>query len=323
MNRMAATRRTPTPTSAPTDVGIDGMPDGPGGSSAAIASVGLTKRFGSFTALDDVTLAVEHGEVFGLLGPNGAGKSTWIRTLMGMLTPTSGTARLAGFDPIADGVAARRCVAYLPGDARLPTHQRADAVMRFFADVHPAGCLERSRGVARRLGLATRHRVGSMSTGMRQKLALAVVLGLDTPLLILDEPTANLDPSVRGEVLAMVDEAAAAGRTVVLSSHVMSEIEDTCSRVAFLKSGRVVRQLHLSELHQRHRITAVGPVPAVPGDLYDNVRVSNDPKPANRLRIETSGDLATVLPWLAESGLTHIRIEPVGLRTVYDEVHRS
>lgn len=291
--------------------------------SAAIASDRLTKRFGSFTALDSVTLRVDHGEVFGLLGPNGAGKSTWIRTLMGMLTPTSGTARLAGFDPIADGVAARRYVAYLPGDARLPTHQRAEAVMRFFADVHPAGCLERSRAVARRLGLTTRHRVGSMSTGMRQKLALAVVLGLDTPLLILDEPTANLDPSVRGEVLAMVDEAAAAGRTVVLSSHVMSEIEDTCSRVAFLKAGRVVKQLHLSELHQRHRISAVGPAPIVPDDLKDAVRVSDDPKHAGRLRVETSGDLASILPWLARLGLKQIRIEPVGLRTVYDEVHRS
>ena len=203
----------------------------------------LTKRYGDFTALSNCSLSVVRGEVFGLLGPNGAGKTTLIRLLLGYLQPTSGKLSVDDIDPRIDGVALRRKVAYLPGDARLPRHMRGSSVLKFFAEMHPSGNLQRSEAVAQQLELDVRTRVAFMSTGMRQKLALAVVFGVDTPLLILDEPTANLDPTVRGNVLQLVLDAKRAGRTVMFSSHVLSEIEETCDRVAFLRKGLLAHRV--------------------------------------------------------------------------------
>ncbi len=137
-----------------------------------VQTFSLSKRYGDFEALSGCTLGVRRGEIFGLLGPNGAGKTTLIRLLLGFLRPTSGRCEINGFDPLVDGVGLRRCVAYLPGDARLPRHMRGASVLRFFAEMHPGGDLERSRQIADRLELETRRHVAFMSTGMRQKLAL-------------------------------------------------------------------------------------------------------------------------------------------------------
>ena len=284
----------------------------------------LTKQYGDFTALDACHLEVARGEVFGLLGPNGAGKTTLIRLMLGFLHPTSGRCLVDGFDPIVDGVGLRERVAYLPGDARLPRHMRGGGVLKFFAEMHPAGNLERSLEVADRLELQTRRRVGFMSTGMRQKLALSVVLGLATPLLILDEPTANLDPTIRAAVLDLVVAARGAGRTVIFSSHVLSEIEETCDRVAFLRHGKLSHELTMTDLFQRHRITARKPdaVIQVPEQFKGVVTLnaSNEGQ-SGHLQIDTAGDLAPLLAWVDSLGLHQIRIEPLGLRAVYDVVH--
>ncbi len=291
---------------------------------AIVRTLDLTKTYGDFTALDHCNVNVPRGEIFGLLGPNGAGKSTLIRLLLGFLKPTEGRCEVDGCDPAVDGVALRRRVAYLPGDARLPRHMRGSGVMKFFAEMHPFGDLDRSRQIAELLELDTRRRVGFMSTGMRQKLALSVVLGLATPVLILDEPTANLDPTVRGVVLRLVMDASEEGRTVIFSSHVLSEIEDTCDRVVFLRRGHLSHQLTMRDLFQRHRITAASPAKEIeiPAELRDRVKVSEvrHGKSSN-LQIDTAGDLGPILPWLNSLGLDRVRAEPLGLRTVYDSVH--
>ncbi|MCG8649750.1 MAG: ABC transporter ATP-binding protein [Pirellulales bacterium] len=289
-----------------------------------VCTTGLSKRYGDFDALADCSVRVYREDIFGLLGPNGAGKTTLIRLLLGYLHASEGSSQVGGVDPTVDGIGVRRQVAYLPGDARLPRHMRGTGVLRFFADMHPSGDLQRSLAVADQLELDLRRRVAFMSTGMRQKLALAVVLGLDTPLLILDEPTANLDPTVRSTVLGLVRQARDEGRTVIFSSHVLSEIEETCDRVAFLRQGKLVHELKMTDLFQRHRITAVRPdVPVrVPDELSDQVRVldakahGQDP-----LQIDTAGDLAPLLSWLDSLRLNRLRIEPLGLRAVYDSVH--
>ena len=289
-----------------------------------VRTVDLTKRYGDFTALDHCNVTVSRGEIFGLLGPNGAGKSTLIRLLLGFLKPTSGRCEIDGCDPMIDGVALRTRVAYLPGDARLPRHMRGSGVIRFFADMHPLGSLDRSLFVADLLELDTKRRVGFMSTGMRQKLALSVVLGLTTPLLILDEPTANLDPTVRAAVLTLVLQAREEGRTIIFSSHVLSEIEDTCDRVVFLRRGLLVHSLTISELFQRHRITAAfhGEKIQVPLDLQQQVTVREITQGRTTvLQIDTAGDLAPLLPWLDSLNLQKVRAEPLGLRSVYDAVH--
>ncbi|NNE00827.1 MAG: ATP-binding cassette domain-containing protein, partial [Pirellulaceae bacterium] len=270
--------------------------------------------------LQDCSVQVRRGDIFGLLGPNGAGKTTLIRLLLGYLHPTGGRCTVAGINPESDGVAVRRQVSYLPGEARLPRHMRGDGVLKFFAQMHPSGNLQKSVAIANRLELDLRCRVAFMSTGMRQKLALAAVMGPATPLLILDEPTANLDPTVRGEVLDLVKEARNEGRTVMFSSHVLSEIEETCNFVAFLRQGHLAHELKMSDLFQRHRITAQIPSvePVVPDHWSDDVAITQCD---GHLQIDTAGDLARFLSWIDSLQLTHVRIEPLGLRSVYDAVH--
>ena len=294
------------------------------GQADIVCTESLTKRYGDVTALSECCLSVGRGEVFGLLGPNGAGKTTLIRLMLGFLHPSSGRCLVDGFDPLIDGVALRERVAYLPGDARLPRHMRGGGVLKFFAEMHPRGDLQRSLEIADRLELQTCRRVGFMSTGMRQKLALSVVLGLNTPLMILDEPTANLDPTIRATVLDLVQKVRDSGRTVMLSSHVMSEIEDTCDRVAFLRHGKLARELTIADLYQRHRITAQPPAGTVSIPAEYGQRVTVQETQQGRLRqiqIDTAGDLAPLLPWIDSLKLQQIRIEPLGLRAVYDSVH--
>ena len=285
----------------------------------------LTKRYGSFAALRECTLAVADGEIFGLLGPNGAGKTTLIRTLMGFLKPTSGSARIAGLDCTSESVAVHAQVAYLPGDARLFRRMRGTEVLKFFADTRADGDFARSKKFASRLDLDVSRRVGMMSTGMRQKLALAATLATNSKVMILDEPTANLDPNVRSEITCMLAEAKADGKTVLLSSHVLSEIEESCDRVVILRRGQIVHTQVMSDLRIRHRITASGslPSPVVPEPLSGQIEVVEDThaESSDCLTMHTVGDLAPCLEWLATLGLTDVRAEPLGLRYVYDQYH--
>jgi ABC-2 type transport system ATP-binding protein len=280
----------------------------------------LTKRYGAFTALDHCSLNVPGHEIFGLLGPNGAGKSTLIRTSMGFLHPTSGRATLAGFDCERQSLEVRQRVAYLPGDVRLFRWMRGTAVLDFLCRLHPAGEVRRARDIAERLQVDTSRRVAMCSSGMRQKLALAATFALNTPVLILDEPTTHLDPTARSMVLTLVREAHAAGRTVIFSSHVISEVEAVCHRVAIMQGGRIVHAETLSRLPRRHRIEARAREESivVPHELRD--RVTRIATADGHPRWDVDGELSSVLPWLAGLELRELRIEPLGLQTVYDEM---
>lgn len=281
----------------------------------------LTKTYRTVAALANCSLHVERGEVFGLLGPNGAGKTTLIRLLLGYLKPTRGSAEVDGIDCHRHSVDVRRRVAYLPAEASLFPHMRGRDVLEFFAQVRPGGDMRRSLRFAERLELDLSRKVSFMSTGMRQKLALAATMAADTAVYILDEPTANLDPTVRAAVLSMVAAAKADGRTVLFSSHVLSEVEEVCDRVVILRAGQLVHTQPLAELRQQHRIVAWlnGSLPTLPPQLNGqlNVRHSGDGK----VVIETPGELAPLLGWLSTLPLKEIRIEPIGLRAVYDRFH--
>ena len=281
----------------------------------------LTKSYGRVAALADCSLAVRPGEVLGLLGPNGAGKTTLLRLLMGFLRATSGRAVIDGRDCYRESVAVHAGLSYLPGDVRLVRGMKGRDVLAFFARLR--GEREAGRGVklAERLGLDLTRRVSQMSTGMRQKLALAAVLAVDVPLLILDEPTSNLDPTVRGTVSALVREARTAGRTVIFSSHVLSEVEDACDRIVILRQGRVVHDQMMSEVRRGHRIRArlTGALPQAPDHLRGVVSLTNEVD--GHVIIDAPGDLAPVLGWLATLPLANVRIEPVGLQAVYELYH--
>lgn len=279
----------------------------------------LTKTFGDFTALNRCTLQIESGVVFGLLGPNGAGKTTLLRLILGFLFPTSGTAMVAGFDCHRQAVEAHRRLTYMPGDAQLFGSMKGRKVLKFFAELRAECDFKRALALAERLELDLTRRVAFMSTGMRQKLALCVCLSTRTELTILDEPTANLDPTVRGEIIRIIDELRSEGRTVIFSSHVLSEIEDVCDRVVVMRRGEMVRDLSMAELKSRHRMVGQSNQPlVVPDDLVDQVTVQQLDE---NVVLDISGDLAPVLGWLGSQPIGNVRIEPIGLRTIYDQCH--
>lgn len=282
----------------------------------------LTKRYGTFTALDGCSLAVRPGEVFGLLGPNGAGKTTFLRLLLGFIHPTSGTAEVAGHDCVRESLAVRAATAYLPGEARLFRRMSGHAVLDFFAGLRRECHRDEATRIARRLDLDCSRQVARMSTGMRQKLALAVVMATDTTLVILDEPTANLDPTARAVVLDLVREARSAGRTVMFSSHVLSEVEATCDRVAILRAGSVVHEQSIEHLRRHHRITArlEGEMGDVPEALRPHVTVTHGT--TGNVVLETADSLRPLLGWLSTLPLGEVRVDPVGLDGVYDRFHR-
>ena len=280
----------------------------------------LTKRFGSLTALNNCSLSIDQGEVFGLLGPNGSGKTTLIRLLLGFLNPTCGGATIRNLDCLRDRVEVHKIVSYLPGDARLYRMMRGKNVLKLFCEFRDDSSFEQAVKVAERLELDLSRWVGLMSTGMRQKLALAICLAADVPMFILDEPTANLDPTVRGQLMQMVRELKSQGRTVIFSSHVLSEIEDTCDRVGILRFGDLVHLESMSDLMKQHRIRAhlTGELPAMPIHLQPHLVVKQFER---TIQIETPGELSEVLKWLATAPLADIYVQPIGLRAVYDQLH--
>ena len=214
-------------------------------SSPALETVGLAKRFGPKTALRDLTITVGRGESFGFLGPNGAGKTTAVKLLLGLALPSSGEGRLLGA-PLGDR-GARRKVGYLPELFRYQPWLAARDVVGFHADLLGLARAERARAVAdvlERVGLAERRadRVGTFSKGMQQRLGLAVALHGEPDLVFLDEPTSALDPVGRHDVREIVEALAARGATVFLNSHLLTEVERVCHRVAVIDAGAVVAQ---------------------------------------------------------------------------------
>ncbi len=282
---------------------------------------GLSKQFGSFVALVPCTLNVPRGEVFGLLGPNGAGKSTLIRLLMGFLQPTAGSAHVNNFDIVRQTVNVKSSVSYLPSSPKLFRTMSGHSVLRFFARIRRDGDLPRALQIAKRLDLNLRPWVAFMSTGMRQKLAIAATFSVRAPLLILDEPTENLDPTVRRIVADLVREARADGQSVLFSSHVLSEVEEVADRVGILRSGQLVHEQSVSSIRRTHKIHATiqGSLPPIDDNLTPIVTIEFQSD--GLVRLNVAGELAPVLKWLAAANLTDMHVEPVGLSAVYERFH--
>jgi ABC-2 type transport system ATP-binding protein len=208
----------------------------------AIRTAELSKRYGSHTALHGLDLTIEPGTVFGLIGPNGAGKTTTLRLLLDIIRPTTGSARVLGEDPRTGGPALRRRIGFVPGELRLEGRVKGRALLNHFADISGPVAPGAIDALAERLGLDLTRQVRQLSKGNKQKLGLVQAFMHSPELLVLDEPTSGLDPLVQREFMAMVREARDNGQTVLLSSHVLSEIQQTADVVAVLSQGRVVAE---------------------------------------------------------------------------------
>ena len=224
---------------------------------AAIEISGLVKTFGPTRALDGLDLTVETGEVHGFLGPNGAGKSTTIRVLLGLLRANAGDVRLLGGDPWADAVALHRRLAYVPGDVNLWPNlsggEAIDLLGRLRGGLDP----RRRSDLLERFDLDPTKKSRAYSKGNRQKVALIAALASNAELMILDEPTSGLDPLMESVFQDCIHELKAEGRTVLLSSHILAEVEALCHRVSIIRSGRTVEVGTLDELRHLTRTSII------------------------------------------------------------------
>jgi beta-exotoxin I transport system ATP-binding protein len=303
---------------------------------SAIATVGLTKRYGGglqlpgqsdrdVVALDDLTIEVRSGETFGFLGPNGAGKTTLIRLLLGFLHPTTGSARVLDLDVARAGVAIRGRVGYLPGGIALYDALSGTELLDYLGSFYGRPPALRGR-LLDGLQLAARdlrRPIRDYSRGMRQKLGIVQALQHDPELAILDEPSEGLDPLMQIAFYAIVDELRTAGRTIFFSSHVLSEVERLCDRVAIIRAGRLVALEEIDSLLARRRrsveMRLAGPAP----DLTDVPGVSDVRVTGNRLSCAIAGDMAAFLEAIAGAPITDLTIEPARLEDAFLELYEE
>jgi ABC-2 type transport system ATP-binding protein len=281
----------------------------------------LIKQYGSFRALDECELNVQEHSVFGLLGPNGSGKTTLIRCLLGYLKPTSGRASIQELDCCTESLLVRQRVGYLPAEPKLFRLMRGRDCIEFFTSMHPRGNKVSAFEIADRLALDLNRRVAFMSTGMRRKLSICCVLGCPSPLMILDEPTENLDPSVRFTVIELIRELHEQGSTILLCSHILSEIESLCDTVGVLRQGKIVRTARLDEVRTTHLLRGELSDARTLQSVPDGIRVLEAQGPY--VLLEMAGTMDAYCGWISQCGLRNIRIELVGLRGLYQQYHHA
>jgi ABC-2 type transport system ATP-binding protein len=292
-------------------------------SAAVIHTTGLTKHYGKVQALVDLTLDVRPGEIFGFLGPNGSGKSTMIRTLLGFLHPTSGSARVLGLNIVDDSVEIRRRTGYLPGGIALYDSLSGAAALDYLNDLQGTPAVRREE-LCERLQMppsVLRRKVRDYSRGMRQKIGVIQALQHDPELAILDEPTEGLDPLMQQAFYSLMDDLRDQGRTTFFSSHVLPEVERICDRVAIIRSGHLMALQNVDDLLARRkrkvslRWRGVAPeLSSIPG-LAD---VETD---GDRMTATLLGDVSGFVRAIASPSLVDLTIEPARLEEAFLEYY--
>lgn len=274
----------------------------------------LTKYYGKNRGIEQVSLCVERGEFFGFIGPNGAGKSTTIRTLLGLISPTSGKATVLGYDIQKDREEILARVGYLPSEAVFYAGMRVRDVLKLSANLRRKDCRENAEALCRRLQLDVTRKVEELSFGNRKKVAIVCALQHDPELLILDEPTSGLDPLMQKAFFEILRERNQAGTTVFLSSHILSEVQRNCTRAAIIRQGRIAACDSVEALAKTSakRVSVRGDVSVAALEGVRDLRVSEDT--ANFLY---NGDLHTLLAALAEGNIRDLSVSEPDLEEIF------
>lgn len=279
----------------------------------------LTKRYGSERGINDVSLSVEAGEVFGFLGPNGAGKTTTIRTLMNFLHPSSGSAEIFGLDTVHDSVAIKHRVGFLSGDLEMYDNLTGKQYLEFMSNLRGMTDKTMIADLVKRLDVTTDRRIRTLSRGNRQKVGLVAALIHDPDLLILDEPTSGLDPLVQNQFYDIVREHTKKGKTVFVSSHILSEVQAICDRVGFMRQGKLVETVDVSQLMKEAkkevRLTPKSGTKMPEPSTLKQVEIIH--KTESELRFLTASSPSEIVAWLSKQDIADVTIENTSLDDLF------
>lgn len=279
---------------------------------------GLTKKFGKFTALENIHLTVNEGEIYGFIGPNGAGKSTTIRVLLGMLKPTEGEVKIFGMDAWKDAVDIHKRVAYVPGDANLWPNLTGGEVIDLFLKMKGNENNGKRKVLIERFGLDPTKKCRTYSKGNRQKIALIAAFASDADLYILDEPTSGLDPLMERLFQECVMEVKAAGKSVLLSSHILSEVEKLCDKVAIIRQGKIIETGTLSELRHLTRSNIVLQTKESIPNLHEMKGVYNLLSKDSELSFQVdTEEIDSVIRYISQFGIIKLESAPPTLEDLF------
>ena len=280
----------------------------------AIQTENLTKYYGKARGIIRLNLTVEKGECFGFIGPNGAGKSTTIRTLLGLISPTSGAARIFGKDSVKENTAILRDTGYLPSETMFYPGMRVRDILKFSADLRRQDCSEEAKRLCARLRLNETAKAEQLSYGNRKKVAIVCALQSKPSLLILDEPTGGLDPLMQHEFFEIIRERNQEGATILFSSHVLSEVQRNCTRAAVIREGEIIACDSVENLARSNaRRIAVEGVADFAG--LEGIRdLKSDGRSASFLY---TGDLNVLLRRLSDGKITDLRISEPDLEEIF------
>lgn len=274
----------------------------------------LTKYYGKVRGIKELDLTVTHGEFFGFIGPNGAGKSTTIRTVLGLIAPTSGDAMIFGKDVTKEREAILQNIGYLPSEALFYQGMKVKDILRLSADLRKADCSAESKRLCERLQLDTARKIDDLSFGNRKKVAIVCALQHRPELLVLDEPTGGLDPLMQKEFFDILRERNREGTTIFLSSHVLSEIQRNCTRAAIIRDGRIIAQGSVDDLSKTSakRITVHGSI------HLENLSGVRDRKAGeDGISFLYSGDMGSLLRTLASGQVDDLTVTEPDLEEIF------
>ena len=291
---------------------------------AAVEIRGLVKKFGGTTALDGLDLTVARGSVTGFLGPNGAGKSTTIRVLLGLLRADGGTARLLGRDPWRDAVDLHRRIAYVPGDVTLWPNLTGAQAIEFLCGLRGGADHRRRDGLIERFELDPHRKARTYSKGNRQKVALVAAFASDADIYILDEPTSGLDPLMEKAFQQCVTEVSRRGAAVLLSSHILAEVEELCDTVTIIRAGRTVQAGSLQQLRHLMRTTVTARTRAGDPGVWDWPGVQDAGTGNGELRLSVDRDhLDATMGRLTRLGIVDLTVTPASLEDLFLREYRG
>ncbi len=284
----------------------------------AIEVQGLAKYYGNQCGIEDVSFTIEKGEIYGFIGPNGAGKTTTIRTLLALIHPTSGSASIFGKDCIREAEKIAGDVGYLPTETYYYENMTALELLQYTAALYKVNAADRISDLAGKLNLDLKRKISSLSYGNKKKVGIVASLLHQPKLLILDEPTSGLDPLVQQTFIDILIEENKKGMTVLFSSHVLSDVQKVCSRVAILKQGRVIDVQNISELREKgFKKVELNLIESAPAGMFEFEGIADFKESNNQASFIYHGDLNLIVKKVAQLKLSDIFIEEPTLEEIF------